>query len=673
MRALPAPSDGAALPSIIDPSADELPPQKWDEIMLHHDRFYRDQEAQYRWAETAKRGVDYFEGRQWTAANLAKLKREGRPILTINKIRSLVNLVLGYHLNNQTDRRAIPTNDGTGTADMARVQTQVLKNISDLNDLRFVDAEVHLDGILAGRGWWDIQQNYDENVLGECGVRAVDPFTVYPDADGQDYDPNGPTHGRISEVDWVSCDEIEAWYGEGAAQRIRPLAMGGVTHSAMPLSLPNFTDEVTPLRSFGLVDNTSAWRNFVDRGSEWVDVYRKIVRRLRIQHYVRCWRWAMVDLESGDRRWIPDDWDRDKMMKAQAWAANNNIPIALQRVRARRLRWTHIIGDTVVWDKWAPYERMTLVPFFPYFRRGVTQGMVEPLLDVQDEINVRRAARLNIIMRAANSGWITHKGALTPEQRRNLEMNGGRAGFVLEWDSKGGTVPEPKQISPQQSPVSIAQLEAEAESDMQEIAGINKAALGQTEGANTSGRAVLARQQQTVIGLEGFRSNWQRSVRLSGRAMLDVVQTHYTEPRILRITGRNEGNPIEFAINVRAAEGVVNDVTQGRYAIAVDEQSLTESFLDAQFNELLTLAGQGMPIPDDFLIDASSVGRKEELRAAVAQARAAAAQAPVVGGPDPAAGPPGAPSKPGEAPGPANPGPPAAKPAPQPPGPANPQ
>lgn len=630
----------------IDHSAVGLPPQDWDAIMIHHDRYYRDQEAQQKWAGPAKRSVDYFEGRQWSAANMAKLTREGRPVLTINKLRPLVNLVLGYHLNNQTDRRAIPTNDATGTADMARVLSHVLKNISDQNDLKYIDTEVHLDGILGGRGWWQVYQDYEENTLGECRVTAEDPFSVYPDCDATDYDPNGPTHGRISQVDWVSVDEIESSYGEAAAQRIAPLARHGTTASAMPSSRTGMDDEMSPARTFGRTnDGTEAWAQFVSRGAEWADTYRKLVRRLRIQHWVRTWRWALIDLDTGDRRWVPDHWTDDQRAKVILWSQKMGAPITMQRVRARRLRWTHIIGDTVVWDKWSNYDRVTLVPFFPYFRRGITQGMVEPLLDVQDEINVRRAARLNIIMRASNSGWEIHKGSLTPQERRNLEQNGGRAGFVLEYDTKNNTIPPPRQISPQQSPVSIAQLEAEADNDMREIAGINKAALGQSEGANTSGRAELARQQATVVGLELFRSNWHRSVRLTGRNMKGCVQGFYTQPRLIRVLGKNEANPIEMLINERAAEGVINDVTAGKYGITVDETSMSESFLGAQFAELLEMRSNGIPIPDAFVVDASSFGRKEELRMAVAQMAAAAAAAPAQPG-APAAGPPQQPPQP---------------------------
>lgn len=646
-------SSSAAL-KVFDPTAGTLPEQRWEEIAIFHERFYRDQDAHLRWAETGKRGVDYFEGRQWTAANMAKLLREGRPVLTINKVRPLVNLVLGYHLNNQTDWKAAPTNDATGTADMARVQSQVLKNIADINDVSFVDAEVHLDGIISGRGWFEIQQDYEENIFGECQIRAADPFMVMPDSDATEYDPNGQSHGRISQVDWVSADEVEAWYGAEAADRIRPLSRSGVNQT-MPISGSySAGDEITPLRTFGMVDDRgSGLRVFRERGAEWVDTYRKIVRRLRVQHWVRAWRWAMVDLQTGDRRWIPDTWTDVERAKARLWAAEHGIPVAMQRLRTRRLRWTHIIGDVVVFDKWSEYDRFTLVPFFPYFRGGITQGMVEPLLDMQDEINVRRAARLNMIMRASNSGWMIEKGSLTPQEKRNLEQNGGRAGFTLEYDTRGNTLKPPAQITPQQSPVSIKELEAEAENDMREIAGINQSALGQSEGANTSGRAVLARQQQTVIGLEGFRSNWKRSKRLAGRAVLAIVQNFYTQPRLLRIVGENQSNPIEMMINVEAADGVINDVTQGRFAVTVDETSLTDAFLDAQFNELITMMQQGIPVPPEFLVDASSIGRKEELRARILQQQQQQAQAAAQGavpGQPPAAAAPDAPGAPSAAP-----------------------
>ena len=88
------------------------------------------------------------------------------------------------------------------------------------------------------------------------------------------------------------------------------------------------------------------------------------------------------------------------------------------------------------------------------------------------------------------------------------------------------------------------------------------------------------------------------------------------------------------------AEGIINDVTLGTYSVDIDETTANEQFLAAQFAELLELKGIGIPIPDDFLIDASSLVRKEELRAMVAQAREAAAAAAPQPGAAPGVSPP---------------------------------
>ena len=613
-----------------------LPVQDWKWIVKHAERFARDQEALSPWSRLAKQCVEYFEGKQWTAADLAKLALEGRPSLTINKIMPLVKLVIGYHLNNQTEIKYMPGNDGTGNADVARALSAVAKQIAEMNQLPYIDSEVFLDGLLTGRGYWDCRMDFRKNLFGTCAWGAVDPFTVYPDADAQDYDLNTGTHVTVSK--WVSVDEIEYFYGMDAANMIRPLT-NGMSFSQLPSSIYGGQEEVTPWRRFGGdEDNPQTWRLYTDQFYNWVDTARKTIRMLDIQHYVPTWRWFFVDLETGDQKPIPDAWGPERVERVMMWARQNKEPLITQRKRDRRLRWTHMVGDVVVFDEWSPYDTMTLVPYFPYFRRGKTMGMVEPLLDPQREINVRRSARQNIVGRSSNTGWMYPKGSLDAQQKQNLEQNGGKPGVQIEYDPKGGTLGKPEQIGGHATPVSVEQLEKEAENDLKEIAGINDSALGQVDQATVSGRAIQARQQQTVIGLEGFISNYHRSKNLGGNKQREVIQGFYTERRVIRTLGSNSSDPVEMIINEKSAEGVVNDITLGSYATVTDETSLSDSFLAGQFNELMQLKQIGFPVPDNFLIDASSIGRKEELKADVAQARQqqaaqAAAGAPAPGGP----------------------------------------
>lgn len=621
-----------------------VPLQDWEVIIRHAERFRRAADALQPWATKAKTCVEFHEGKQWTSDDLKKLESEGRPALTINKLRPLVNLVMGYHLNNKTDIAYLPGNDGTGTADLARVLSQVSKQIGQMNQLPYVDAEVFLDGILTGRGFYDTRLDFERNMFGQTTHSAVDPFTVYLDPDGDAYDLN--TGNFVMTSRWISAEEIEHFYGADAANLVKPLTQG-MTFSQMPSTLYEGADQVSPWRRFGGdLDNPNSWRMYTDQFYNWVDQARKTIRMLDIQHYVRVDRWFFVDLETGDQKPVPEDWGPDRVQRVLMWAKANNEPLVMQRKKVRRVRWTHMVGDIIVFDEWSPYETFTITPFFPYFRRGKTQGMVEHLLDSQREINVRRSARQNIIGRSSNGGWMYPKGSLDAQQKRNLERNGGRPGFHMEYESKQGNIGKPEQIQPHQSPVSVEQLEKEAEGDIKQIAGINDSLLGQVDQANVSGVAILARQQQSVIGLETFLTNYHRTKNLLGRKQLEIIQAHYTEKRVVRTIGGPAANQIETTINEQVAGRLVNDVTVGNYEVSIDETTMSKSFLAGQFKELTDLKQLGVPIPDDFIIDASSVGRKEELRISVQQARQqqaqqAAMQAGPGGSPAPTGGGPG--------------------------------
>lgn len=602
----------------------KLPRQRADQILLHADRFNRAADALASWSEGAKKSVEYFEGKQWSAEDLAKLQEQGRPALTINKIKPLVNLVLGYMANNRTDIRYLPGHDGTGTAEIATALSHVSKQISEITQLPYVDAEVYLDGILTGRGYYDCRLDFESNDFGDTSWSAVDPFSVYLDPDGESYDLN--KSGYVFTSRRVSLDEIEFYYGKTAAGLVSPL-VSGQRYSSVSSDLYDGMEEVTPWRRFGgeRDDSYGYWQAAGNTFYDWVDRARKTVRLVDSQHYVRVMRWFFIDLETGDRKPVPDHWSPAKVQKVLAWAQEQGNPLIVQKRMDRRVRWTHMIGDIIVYDDWSPYQSFTITPYFPYFRRGMTKGMVEDLIDPQNEVNKRRSARLNHIGRSSNGGWMVAKGALNAQQMANLEQYGSTPGVIVEWDPKGGQLPIPTPILPAQDNTGQAVLEKESENDLKEISGVNDSALGQIDRVQ-SGRAIEARQRQTIVGLEDFMKNYRRSKELAGRKQLEVVQNFYTEQRVIRITGSGS-KPETMVINQRTAAGVINDVTLGKYAVAIDEAPLSKTFLEAQFEELLRLKELQVPIPDDFVIDASSLGRKEELKQALAAAREAQAAA----------------------------------------------
>ena len=611
-------------------AARTLPPQDADKVLLHAQRWRRAADALQKWSETARKCVDYFEGRQWSEADLRKLQLEKRPALTLNKIRPLVNLVLGYFLNQRNDIRFLPGYDGVGTAELAAALSHIERQIAEMCQLGFVDSEVYLDGLLTGRGYFDTRVDFQRNDLGDVCSRAADNFAVYIDPDLDDYDLNRGSY--IMRSKWVSLDDIEMFYGIKAVERIGPFMQSGGVSNGMPTGISGYQDEKSPMRRFALESDGDLSSVYSDYFYDFIDTSRRNVRLLDIEHYVRVKRWFFVDLETGSSKPVPDHWNQERVDKALGWARENAQPVVVQQRLDRRLRCTHMIGDVIVYDRWSKYDSMSLTGFFPYFRRGMTQGMVEHLLDAQDEVNKRRSSRLNIVGRSANGGWAYPKGSLDAQGKANLERFGSTPGFQMEYDTRGGTLPPPQQIQPGVTPVAMSQLEQEAEDDLKKISGINDSALGMIDQAVMSGKAIERRQRQTIVGLEHYVAHFRRTKELLGKKHLELIQAFYTEKRVIRATG--QGNTqVAMMINERTAAGIINDVTLGTYAVAVDETPMSRSFMEAQFEELLSLKQMGMPIPDDFLIDASSMNRKEELKASLAAARKAQSMMGHNGGP----------------------------------------
>lgn len=597
-----------------------IPQQDAQKVMLMADKFCYSAAGQEKWAERAREAVRFLEGQQLTDLQKATLENAGRPALALNKILPLVRLIMGFHANNRTDTTYLPGHDGSGTEAVAKVLTHQFKSISELNQLTHVDGEVMLDGLSTGRGYWRHVLDFEDNDLGEVAIRSVDPFTVYIDPDADTYDPNDSC-GHINLTRWASIDEIEFAFGKQVSDLVKPFT-NGKTWNGFTSLMSTATGEITAERSFAEEEESFSGDGF--RGlfhDNFVDPARKNIRVLETEYYITEKKPCFIDLETGDRKVIPDHWDRNKVQKVLMHAEKLGNPLDVRVRKVRRVRWVQMVGDIIVHDDWSPYEQFSIVPFFPYFRRGKTKGMVEDLIDPQREYNKNRMSRSEILAKTANGGWKYEDGSMDPMQERNLKNYGAAPGFQLKY-REGKNAPE--QIEAQSPSAEFQRQEEDSNNDIREIAGINESMLGQLDRVQ-SGRAIEARQRQAVIGLQMYMDNFTRSKELQGRKVLNMVQRFYTEERIIRVVGE-DGSLITSIINQPNIDpygrfvGKLNDVTIGKYQVVVDETPMSASFQNAQFEEAILLAEKmGLQGPAamafiDVLIDLSSMPRKDEIK-----------------------------------------------------------
>lgn len=590
-------------------------PQDYAIIEGQMDRYWRAAEGHKLWAMVARTCVDFYENIQWTQEELEVLKEEGRPVVTINKIRPLVNLIEGYFRQNRYDIRFMPGFDGSGVQSVADTLNALAKQTGEMNQSNWKDAEVFSDGIKTGRGFTDVRLGFEYNLMGDVVEMAEDPFSILVDPEAETYDPNDRSGGWgfFIKNRWLTPLEIYLLYGEKGSESILN-DWAGIPIDGIPYDYFNI-DALGPDKYFGLQETLSSRYDYrmgmYASPEHHINRNRKLVRVLDCQHKQLKKVRFFVNLETGEETEVPDTATNEQIARTIEWAKmRGDLAITMREGLKRRIRWTVTAGDRVLYDEWSPYGRYTIVPYFAYFRRGKTQGMVEPLLDAQREINKRRAAWLHVIMTCANSGWIYEEGALNDDMQAALEEMGSRPGINIEY--KSGFQP-PRKIEPSNVPVNIRQAEMDSTSDIKEIANVNDSALGQLDVVQ-SGRAVQARQKQSMVGNEALFDNFARTRELKGRNYLHIYQRYYTEERIIRIRGDNGKTEEYFANKIDAAGQIVNNLALGTYEVAIDETPVSATFAEGQMMLAKDLRDSGIPIPDDIMVDLSDLPRKEEIK-----------------------------------------------------------
>jgi acyl carrier protein len=259
-------------------------------------------------------------------------------------------------------------------------------------------------------------------------------------------------------------------------------------------------------------------------------------------------------------------------------------------------------------DDWSPYKHFTVVPFFPYFRRGQTIGTVESLLDPQELLNKVSSQELHVVNTTANSGWKIKTSSLQNMSIAEVEARGAQTGLVLELEDVG----DAEKILPNQVPTGLERISWKAEEHIKTISMRPDYSAGFAR-EDVSDKALQRNQAAAAGNYVAVQDSLQRTDHLLARALLDLVQTYYTEERLMFITT----DPLrqtteELKINEVTPEGeIVNDLTLGEYDIVVTSQPERDTLEDSTFEQIVELRKElGIEIPDSVFIQTSRLPDK---------------------------------------------------------------
>ena len=535
-------------------------------------------------------------GEQWSAEDKALLDAEGRPYYEFNELMPSVNSAIGYQIQNRMDIAFRPRG-GASDMEKATILSKVVMQIADQNKLHWKETQVFSDGLIEQRGYFDIRMNFDANIKGDIDIQFLDPRDVIPDPDAKSYDPASWADVTVSR--WLLLDEIEERYG-------RP-ARDAAEKSGDDTTDFGDTDEETERNRFGINPGTGRYDAYTNE-KDGLKRYRVIDRQKTCTELTKC----LVFPDTGDIKAVAD------MTEAQIQEATAAGAKQAKRMR-KRIKWVVSTFSTTLHDDWSPYEDISIVPYFAYFRRGKTRGMIDNGIGPQQALNKAVSQFIHIINTSANSGWVVEENSLTNMETDDLEQVGAKTGVVIEY--KKGATP-PAKIQANQVPQGVDRLIDRATQALKDVTVPDS--MRGLQGNAVSGVAKqadqFASQQQLAVPLDQLA--YTRQILASRIAKL--VQKYYDSYRIFRITETDPitGKEVENTIEINKPDGMggyLNDITMGEYDVVITEQPMQVTFENSQFEQALAMRKEGVKLPDATVIRYSNLADKHEIMATMEQ------------------------------------------------------
>ncbi len=560
----------------------------------------------------AKKFERFYIGEQWDDKVALALDAEFRPHHSINLVLSTINAILGEYIAQRQEIvfKAKGKGASEGTADAL---TKMAKHISDDSHSRWVEKSVVADALIMDRGFFDLRLDQAENITGEIRESDLDPIDVLIDPGARSYDPR--TWSEVFTTRWMTPDQIAIMYGAQYSDKLRYVSStesGEYGIDAVDMGPETFSQDKNYYTS-GPNANGQAY----GYGEDW-----RRVKRLRVverQYYIMTQRPYFVDVATGDKSPVPDSWPKEKVEAVRAAAGLQIVP-----QMERRVRWTVTVCKYVLKDGWSPYRRFTIIPFFPYFRRGRPFGAVRNLIDPQELLNKTSSQTLHVVNTTANSGWIIEAGSLVNMTADELRKVGAKTGLVIEYNRNSTA---PTKILPNQVPSGLERIAGNAVMYFRNISGVSDAILGQP-GSEISGDALAIKERRGLTQLDTVFDNLAYTRQLRAEMLLEIIQDFYTEERILKVIVTDdygEEHDQDLILNAQAASGeILNDVTVGEYRVLISSRTARDSADDTAFNQMLTMREAGIMVPDWAIMEASSLDRKREIAQWMRQTQGAA-------------------------------------------------
>jgi len=494
-------------------------------------RFANDADSYNR--QDALDDLKFSSGDQWPVEVQNSRNLEARPCLTINKLDGFIRQVCNQQRQARPRMKAHSMNSAAN-AKVADILTGIFKHIEVNSDADTAYDTAFEFAVRMGWGYWRVLTDYTraDSFDQEIYIKPIaNPFTVYYDPNSQMPDGSDAECCLITEV--MSKKEFKAQY-------------------------PN-ADDGGNFNMRGTGDADADWIMKDDiRIAEWWYTERKKTKLLMLSDGTQVYK---------------EDAPSEEMMMAAG------IEVVAERETMRKtIKWAKLTGLQILEEStWIG----KYIPIIPVYGQQLVvddkrkkYGIVRMAKDPQRMYNYWRTALTESVALAPKAKWLLAEGQ---DEGHENEWNLAniKATPVLRYkqkDIEGQPAPQPTRLQPEPPAAGIVEATSAINNDLQTVVGIfdpNMLAQG-----NMSGKAIRGQQMQIDMSNFHYYDNLTRSLKQTGRVILDLIPKIYDKERVMRIIGY-DNQPEMVTINQRAVdesgtEKILNDVTVGEYDVYMD-------------------------------------------------------------------------------------------------------
>jgi len=511
-----------------------------------------------------ERSIDaaFYDGEQFTEAELYEYEQRGQKPRVFNEIKPTVDWILGGERRARTDWAVMPRTEDDSEPSVRK--NKLVKYIDDINNARWHRSEAFSDMCKTGEGWTRV--TYETNQDGDYQIKLMHELWRYMLCDSKSRKPD------MSDMQYLWCTKIVPvetlinYFPHKKAELI------GISEDMADLEDDLINEGMLEYlgQSHERVRSGSLSLNYSSGERDGVRVYEMWYKKNE-----------RVQVLKGEGSFNNEVFDLKNDTHIQLI---NEHGFRVVQVTREQMYCALYTDTTVLYRQRSPYKhnRFPFVRRFAYLndKSGSPYGVIRSIRDPQSDLNVRRNRALFLM---STSRVIMDKGAV--EDTNNLANEVSRHDGIIEVEV-GKNLKIEDGVNVAGAHLNVGE---ENSAYIRQISGVT----GENRGMNTnatSGIAIQARQEQGTVITTVLSDMHSLARKLEGELVLSLIEQFMDKPMQFRITADNLKDKIEF-MRINEDGDMETDITRTQSDFIVAERDYRTTMRQALSEQLISVAG----------------------------------------------------------------------------------